>query len=170
MKKINTFIVLLISFLLSGCAYTNSELWPMGPYQDNNLEKLILESTSLKNEKIILFSPGFVQFDKKGTKDTRPIVINNTLATVISGILVLTDKNMFIQQWDKEKMMYKTVLTISFEEINDIALEIDGRGRTISALLKNGRYVTFSFGAVWQDAELALKAYALMPENLKSPK
>jgi hypothetical protein len=169
MKKINTFIVLLISFLLSGCASIDTQVMAMGPYKENYLEKIISESIPSKNEKIILLNPGYLQFDKKGMKDMRPIV-SNVIATSIPGVLVLTDKNVLLQQWDKEKLIYKNAWQISFEEINSISLESFGISKNISAHLKNDRYVTFWFGAITNDAEVALKAHDLMPENLKNPK
>lgn len=169
MKKISVLGLLVLSIFLNGCASIQPELMAMGPYKENYLEKLIFESIPSKNEKIILFSPGFVQFDKKGTKDRRPIVTNSE-PTRIPGILVLTNKNILIQQWDKEKLNYKNVWRISFEEITSISFESVMAYRGISAQLKNDRYVTFEFGANLNDHEVVGKAFALMPENLKSSK
>lgn len=167
MKKINTFIFLFISILLSGCASIDSGLMVMGPYKENYLEKLILESIPSKNDKTILFSPGHVSVDRKGMKDRRPIVTNSA-PTQIPGILVLTDKNILLQQWDKEKLIYKNVWKISLDEINSISFESVMAYRGISALLKNDRYVTFEFGANWNDHEVVGKAFVIMTENLKS--
>ncbi len=166
MKKINAFIVLLISFLLSGCESTPTFI-AMGPYQENYLEKLISESIPPKNGKIILFSPGYVEIDRKGTKDMRPIVTNSEIIQ-IPGMLVLTDKNILMQQWDKEKLIYKNVWSISYEEINSISFESVMNYRGISARLKNDRYVTFTFGVHMINHEVVAKAFALLPENLKS--
>ena len=132
-------MLLTISLLFnSGCA-------SFGPTSSPDYEQNVYTSLPDKTDEVVMMGPGYWHPNAQGFNDLRSSLLVTRLARSIPGILVVTEKDLIVLQWNESQSKYKIMNKIPLFEVRDVYLDSFGLSRRIVVQEKDYTFHSFSF-------------------------
>ena len=136
MKIKNIFLIIFLGVFLGCSSY--------GPVSSQEFSQLVQTPLPSNSGKIVLSGTGSWFPNAQGFNDTRSSFLAPPIQP-IPGIVVITDKELFFQQWNKKEKKYKIMLRIGFEDIESLSLDKYGLNRRLVIQKKDYSFHTFDF-------------------------
>ena len=151
-------------FVMAGCASAFH-----GPINSPEYSELIEEALPPESGKVVMSDSGSWFPNTQGFNDIRSGRSSIFSPTSIPGIIVITDKEILFQQWNKNENNYKIMLRISFVDIQSLSLDEWGINRRI--VIQKRDYTLSSFDFTTGKGQIVSKskvehAYNLLKQHI----
>jgi hypothetical protein len=146
-KKSVVIILVLLSFFMTGCSV-------LGPVSSPEFGAMIKNANPEGAGDIKTYGPVWWYPNTRGFNDARGLGISRS-QDPIPGILVVTTKEFFIEQWDENEKKYQITKRFSLAEKKEISLDSYGLNRRVVVQWKDFSTDSFSFTSEhgqWVDA------------------
>lgn len=137
MKKFQC-LVLITAVLLSGCS-------AIGPTNNSDFPKLAEAPVPLADRPVHLYGPAQWFPNSRGFTAVRSLALGGGQASVIPGVLVISEKALLFEQWDERQNVFEVIKRLPFDELMSVQLDTYGRGRQLVVRKKDMSFESFNY-------------------------